>query len=232
MPSSPVKKQVVTNIVLIDDHALVRCGLKSLLRTEPDLSVIGEADTVTDGAAVVERLRPHLVVLDAKLPDGSVTEACRRLLAVAPSLRILVLTSYAENTTVMAAVQNGAHGYALKDIRIGELVRAIRTVAGGHGYLDPRIAQQALHWIRGNSRSDRGAQGITRLSAQERHILPLLAEGKTNKEIAGELCLSDKTVKNYLTNIFEKLHVKRRTEAVAWFMKHMQTTTGLRQKRE
>ncbi len=232
IPGSLVKKQPVTNIVLIDDHELVRCGLKSLLRVEPDLIVVGEADTVTEAVAMVERLTPHLVVLDVKLPDGSVTEACRRLLAVVPTLRILVLTGYAESTTVMAAIQNGARGYALKDIRMGELVRAIRTVAGGHGYLDPRIAKQALHWIRNGSHSELAAQGISRLSAQERLILPLLAEGKTNKEIASELCLSDKTVKNYLANIFDKLHVKRRTEAVAWFMKHMQMTTGIRQKRD
>ena len=229
---SHVKKQVVTNIVLIDDHELVRCGLKSLFRTEPDLIVVGEADTVTDGVAMVERLSPHLVVLDVKLPDGSVTEACRRLLAVVPTLRILVLTGYAENTTVMAAIQNGARGYALKDIRMGELVRAVRTVASGHGYLDPRIAKQALHWIRNSAHPELRIRGITSLSPQERLILPLLAEGKTNKEIASELSLSDKTVKNYLANIFDKLHVKRRTEAVAWFMKHMQPTTDPRQKRD
>ncbi len=208
-----------TTIVLIDDHEMVRRGLRALLHLEPDMTIVGEAATVAEGIAAVERLAPQMVLLDVKLPDASVTEACRRLLAVAPKLRILVLTSYAENSTVMAAVQNGAHGYILKDVRMDDLIRAIRTVAGGHGYLDPRVTQQALHWIRTSSHLGATSHGTSRLSPQERLILPLLAEGKTNKEIAVQLRLSDKTVKNYLANIFDKLHVKRRTEAVAWFMK-------------
>jgi two-component system, NarL family, response regulator DevR len=212
-------KQPQTSIVLIDDHEMVRRGLRALLHLEPDMTIVGEAGTVAEGLTVVQRYTPHMVLLDVKLPDATVTDACRRLLAVAPKLRILVLTSYAEDTTVMAAVQNGAHGYALKDVRMDDLVRAIRTVASGHGYLDPRMTQRALHWIRTSSQLRVNAQGVTRLSPQERLILPLLAEGKTNKEIAAQLRLSDKTVKNYLANIFDKLHVKRRTEAVAWFMK-------------
>lgn len=212
-------KQPQTSIVLIDDHEMVRRGLRALLHLEPDMTIVGEAGTIAEGVAVVERLTPHMVLLDVKLPDATVTDACRRLLAVAPKLRILVLTSYAEDATVMASVQNGAHGYVLKDVRMDDLVRAIRTVASGHGYLDPRVTQRALHWIRTSSHLGVNSQGVTRLSPQERLILPLLAEGKTNKEIAVHLRLSDKTVKNYLANIFDKLHVKRRTEAVAWFMK-------------
>lgn len=221
-------KQSSINIILIDDHEMVRRGLRALLHLEPDMAIIGEAATVAAGVALVERLVPHMVLLDVKLPDASVTEACRRLLAVVPKLRILVLTSYAEDSTVMAAVQNGAHGYVLKDIRMDDLIRAIRTVAGGHGYLDPRVTQQALHWIRTSSHLGENSHGTSRLSPQERLILPLLAEGKTNKEIAVQLRLSDKTVKNYLANIFDKLHVKRRTEAVAWFMKESQVPGGAR----
>jgi two-component system, NarL family, response regulator DevR len=221
-------KQSSTSIVLIDDHEMVRKGLRALLHLEPDMSIVGEAGTVADGIAVVERLAPQMVLLDVKLPDASVTEACRRLLAVAPKLRILVLTSYAEDSTVMAAVQNGAHGYVLKDVRMNDLIRAIRTVAGGHGYLDPRVTQQALHWIRTSSHLGTAFHGTSRLSPQERLILPLLAEGKTNKEIAVQLRLSDKTVKNYLANIFDKLHVKRRTEAVAWFMKETHVPSAAR----
>ncbi|WHZ26947.1 MAG: hypothetical protein OJF51_001743 [Nitrospira sp.] len=212
-------KQSPTSIVLIDDHEMVRRGLRALLQLEPDLTIVGEASTVANGVAAVERLAPQMALLDVKLPDASVTEACRRLLAVSPKLRILVLTSYAEDSTVMAAVQNGAHGYVLKDVRMEDLIRAIRTVAGGQGYLDPRVTQKALHWIRASSHLGTASHGTSRLSPQERLILPLLAEGKTNKEIAVQLRLSDKTVKNYLANIFDKLHVKRRTEAVAWFMK-------------
>ncbi|NGZ09569.1 MAG: response regulator transcription factor [Nitrospira sp. LK70] len=221
-------KQSQTSIVLIDDHEMVRRGLRALLHLEPDLTIVGEAGTVAAGVALVERLIPHMVLLDVKLPDASVTEACRRLLAVVPKLRILVLTSYAEDSTVMAAVQNGAHGYVLKDVRMDDLIRAIRTVAGGHGYLDPRVTQQALHWIRTSSHLGEASNGTSRLSPQERLILPLLAEGKTNKEIAVHLRLSDKTVKNYLANIFDKLHVKRRTEAVAWFMKEAQAPGAAR----
>ncbi|MDF0650594.1 MAG: DNA-binding response regulator [Nitrospira sp. LK265] len=219
-------KQSQTSIVLIDDHEMVRRGLRALLHLEPDMAIVGEAATVAAGVAQVERLTPHMVLLDVKLPDASVTEACRRLLAVVPKLRILVLTSYAEDSTVMAAVQNGAHGYVLKDVRMDDLIRAIRTVAGGHGYLDPRVTQQALHWIRTSSHLGEASNGTSRLSPQERLILPLLAEGKTNKEIAVQLRLSDKTVKNYLANIFDKLHVKRRTEAVAWFMKETHVSSG------
>lgn len=221
-------KQSSTSIVLIDDHEMVRRGLRALLHLEPDMTIVGEAATVTDGIATVERLAPQMVLLDVKLPDASVTEACRRLLAVSPKLRILVLTSYAEDSTVMAAVQNGAHGYVLKDVRMDDLIRAIRTVASGHGYLDPRVTQQALHWIRTSSHLGATSHGTSRLSPQERLILPLLAEGKTNKEIAVQLRLSDKTVKNYLANIFDKLHVKRRTEAVAWFMKETHVPSAAR----
>ena len=215
-------KRLPIRIILIDDHEMVRKGLRSFLGLERDLLVVGEAGTVAEAVALVERLRPQLVLLDMKLPDVSGMDACRRLLAIAPHLRILVLTSYAEDATVVAALQSGAHGYVLKDIAADELMRAIRTVAEGRSYLDPRVTQQTLHWIRTTWRPEAHPQGMARLSPQERLIMPLLAEGKTNKEIAAQLQLSDKTVKNYLANIFEKLHVNRRTEAVAWFIKESQ----------
>jgi DNA-binding NarL/FixJ family response regulator len=213
-------KQPPIRIVIVDDHELVRKGLRAFLDLEQDVQIVGEAESVAGAVSLVERLRPQLVLLDMKLPDASGTEACRRLLTVAPQLRILVLTSYAEDATVVAAVQSGAHGYILKDVRTDDLVHAIRTVAEGRGYLDPRLALQTLQWIRTSPRAG-GAhpQGMAQLSPQERLIMPLLAEGKTNKEIATQLRLSDKTVKNYLANIFDKLQVKRRTEAVAWFIK-------------
>lgn len=219
----------VTRIVLIDDHELVRYGLKSLLHHEADLSVVGEAQTMTDGLAVVERVTPHLVVLDGKLPDSSITEACRRLVTAVPKLRILILSGYSEPTTVMAAIQNGAHGYVLKDMRLADLTHAIRIVASGQGYLDPRVARQAMHWIRTSSQYGLNALGSIQFTPQERLILPLLAEGKTNKEIAAQLHISDKTVKNYVANIFEKLHVKRRTEAAAWFMKQTRLSEKMTQ---
>jgi two-component system, NarL family, response regulator DevR len=209
-------------LLIVDDHELVRKGLRSFLDLETDLRVVGEAETAAQAVELVERLRPHLVLLDIRLPDASGIDACRRLLAVSPEVRILVLTSYAEDSTVVAAVQNGAHGYALKDVKSDDLIRAIHVVAEGRGYLDPRIAQQALQWIRARPPSAPAPRGLAQLSPQERLIMPLLADGKTNKEIALQLRLSDKTVKNYLANIFDKLQVKRRTEAVAWFLRETQ----------
>ena len=207
-------KQPQTSIVLIDDHEMVRRGLRALLHLEADLAIVGEAATVASGVGLVERLMPQMVLLDVKLPDATVTEAIRRLLAVSPKLRILILTSYAEDTTVMAAVQNGAHGYVLKDVRMDDLIRAIHTVASGQGYLDPRVTQQALHWIRTSSHLGVSSQGVSRLSPQERLILPLLAEGKTNKEIAATLSITERTVKFHVGALMGKLGAGNRTEAV------------------
>lgn len=208
-----------TRILILDDHELVRRGLRTCLDREPDLLVVGEAGTLAEALPLVARLHPHLMLLDMKLPDVSGTEACRQLLAAAPNLRVLVLTSYAEDTVVAAAIKSGAHGYILKDVKLDDLAHAIRTVAGGRGYLDPRITQYALHWIRTGASQTSRPQGLGMLSPQERLIMPLLAHGKTNKEIAVQLKLSDKTIKNYLTNIYTKLNVNRRTEAVAWFLR-------------
>ncbi|SLM47780.1 Transcriptional regulatory protein DevR (DosR) [Nitrospira japonica] len=212
-------KDLPLKIVIVDDHEVVRHGLRSLLSLEEDFKIVGEAGTVAEALAVVERVKPQVVLLDVKLPDATGMEACRKLLAVAPNLRVLILTSYAEDASIIGAVQSGAHGYVLKDIRTDELIQAIRAVASGKGHLDPRVAQQALHWIRTQYRTESPGRQGPKLSPQERLIVPLLAQGKTNKEIAAHLSLSDKTVKNYLANIFEKLNVRRRTEAVAWFIR-------------
>lgn len=214
-----------TTLLIVDDHEVVRQGLRTLLNLEPDFRVVGEAASAADALAQTTKLHPHVVLLDMKLSDGSGIVACRQILAAIPGTRILMLTSFADNAMVVEAVQSGAHGYALKDVRAQELVQAIRTVASGQGYLDPRVAQQTLHWIRDRTQPGSGAPAdrLTRLSPQERAILPLLAEGKTNKEIAVSLRLSDKTVKNYLANIFDKLQVKRRTEAVSWYIRTGQT---------
>jgi DNA-binding NarL/FixJ family response regulator len=205
--------------IILDDHELVRKGLRALLDQESDVLIVGEAGTCAQALAIARRLHPQLVLLDMKLPDVSGIEACRRLLAEMPQLRILVLTSYAEEATVAAAIRGGAHGYVLKDVKPDDLTRAIRTVAGGRCYLDPRITQQTFRWIRTSASSGGKIQGLSQLSPQERLIMPLLAQGRTNKEIATQLGLSDKTIKNYLANIYDKLGVNRRTEAVAWYMK-------------
>lgn len=206
-------------IVILDDHELVRKGLRALLDQESDLLVVGEAGTSAQALTIAKRLRPQLVLLDMKLPDASGLDACKQLLEESPKLRVLVLTSYAEEATVAAAIRGGAHGYLLKDVKPDELIRAIRTVAEGRGYLDPRITQQTFRWIQDSANPGSRAHGLRQLSPQEQLIMPLLAEGRTNKEIATHLRLSDKTVKNYLANIYFKLRVSRRTEAVAWYMK-------------
>ncbi|HEX5647811.1 MAG TPA: response regulator transcription factor [Nitrospira sp.] len=206
-------------IVILDDHELVRKGLRALLDQESDLRVVGEADTCANALAITRRLHPQLVLLDMKLPDISGLDACRQLLSEMPQLRVLVLTSYAEEATVAAAIRGGAHGYLLKDVKPDELTHAIRIVAGGRGYLDSRITQQTFRWIQTSASSDGRVHRPIQLSSQERLIMPLLAQGRTNKEIATQLGLSDKTIKNYLANIYDKLGVSRRTEAVAWYIK-------------
>ena len=214
-------KQPRITILIVDDHEVVRQGLRTLLSLEKDLHIVGEASTVAEALTETARLHPHVVLLDMKLPDGTGPEACGQLLALAPDTRVLMLTSFADEAMVVGAVRSGAHGYLLKDVRANDLVQAVRTIACGQGYLDPRVAQQTLVWIRHQGRSGHSAppQGLDQLSPQERAILPLLAEGKTNKEIAARLRLSDKTIKNYLAHIFDKLQVSRRTEAVAWYIK-------------
>ncbi|MEQ1793457.1 MAG: response regulator transcription factor [Nitrospira sp.] len=218
-------KHARITLLIVDDHEVVRQGLRTLLDLESDFQVIGEAASAAEAVTQTARLQPNVILLDVKLPDSSGIAACRQILAATPATRILMLTSFSDDTMVVDAVQSGAHGYALKDVRTQDLIHAIRTVASGQGYLDPRVAQQTLHWIR--HRTETGSRTspdrLTRLSPQERAILPLLAEGKTNKEIAASLRLSDKTIKNYLANIFDKLQVRRRTEAVSWYIRSGQT---------
>jgi two-component system, NarL family, response regulator DevR len=212
-------------IVILDDHELVRKGLRALLDQEPNVLIVGEAGTCAQALAITKRLHPQLVLLDMKLPDASGIEACKQLLVQMPQLRILVLTSYAEEATVVAAIRGGAHGYLLKDVKPDDLIRAIRTVAGGRGYLDPRITQQTFRWIQTGACSGDSVQRVRQLSPQEQLIMPLLAQGKTNKEIATQLELSDKTIKNYLGNIYDKLGVRRRTEAVACYLKEQSSSS-------
>jgi DNA-binding NarL/FixJ family response regulator len=221
-------KHTRITLLIVDDHEVVRQGLRTLLDLEPDVRVIGEAASVAEAILETVRLQPQVVLLDVKLPDGSGVAACRQILAKTPATRVLMLTSFSDDAMVVDAVQSGAHGYALKDVRTRDLIQAIRTVASGQGYLDPRVAQQTLHWIRHRTShtSDQPGNRQDRLSSQERAILPLLAEGKTNKEIALSLKLSDKTVKNYLANIFDKLQVRRRTEAVSWYIRTTHTQSS------
>jgi DNA-binding NarL/FixJ family response regulator len=179
---------------------------------------MGEADTMANAVRQAQRLKPDVILMDVRLPDGSGVDACREILAARPDTRVIFLTSYAADDSVLAAVLAGAHGYVLKEVDAAALIRAIRTVAEGQSILDPSVTERALRWIRG-LRNGLQTPGTEQISAQEERVLALVAEGKTNKEIATVLGLSDKTVKNYLANVFQKLRITRRAQAAAFFIK-------------
>lgn len=206
-------------LLLVDDSELVRTGLKTLLGVRGEgtqLRVIGEANSVATAIAEAQRLRPQVVLLDIRLPDGAGFEACRQILAKLPETRVLILTSVIDDNLVYEAMSSGAHGYLLKEINAQALWQAIVDVAAGKFILDPAVTTRVLNLVRhGAPQSEQDK--LAQLSAQERRVLALVAEGKTNKEIAEQMGLSDKTVKNYLSNIFEKLQISRRSQAAVLY---------------
>lgn len=205
-------------LLLVDDHEVVRVGLKTVLAQQGRITVVGESSTTEAAVSDAARLKPDVILLDVRLPDGSGVDACREILASNPQVRIIFLTSYADDDSVLAAVLAGAHGYVLKEIDSAALLRAIHSVAEGHSILDPTVTERALRWLR-EVGAGAAVPGTEPLSAQEERVLALVAEGKTNKEIAVALSLSDKTVKNYLANVFQKLRITRRAQAAAFFAK-------------
>jgi DNA-binding NarL/FixJ family response regulator len=212
------QKPKTVRVLLVDDHEIVRVGLRTVLGHHDFILVVGESATVADAIRQTEKLRPDVILMDVRLPDGSGIDACRDILASLPHIRVIFLTSYADDDSVLAAVLAGAQGYVLKAIDSGSLIGAIRTVAGGRSILDPAVTDRALRWLRGFA-SGQGMPGVEKLSLQEERVLALVADGKTNKEIATLLSLSDKTVKNYLATVFQKLHISRRAQAAAVFVK-------------
>ena len=211
-------KPKTIRVLLIDDHEVVRVGLRTVLTQNHCISVAGEAGTMTDAIQQAHKLKPDVILMDVRLPDGSGIDACREILAARPDTRVIFLTSYADDDSVLAAVLAGAHGYVLKEIDSPALLQAIHTVAQGQSILDPSVTERALRWLRG-IRQAPAMPGVEQLSAQEERVLALVSEGKTNKEVANALGLSDKTVKNYLANVFQKLRVTRRAQAAAFFIK-------------
>lgn len=203
-------------LLIVDDSEVVRTGLRALLGAEPSFEVVGEAGTVAAGVAAAVLHRPDLVLLDIRLPDGTGFDACRQVLAKLPDTRVLILTSVAEETMVDDAIRAGAHGYLLKEVNGRALVQAIRDVHGGKSILDPAITERVLSLIRSNVPDTRNALQL--LSPQEHRVVALIAEGRTNKEVASAMGLAEKTVKNYLSTVFEKLHVSRRSQAAALFV--------------
>jgi RNA polymerase sigma factor (sigma-70 family) len=205
--------------MLVDDHEMVRAGLRALLSQAGTLNIVGEASTAAEAVDLAIELRPDVVLMDLRLPDGSGVDACREILSAAPEVRVLFLTSYADEEAVIATLLAGAAGYVLKDIGYLALIRAIHDAADGRSILDAKLSESVLSRVQSAIQDARPVPGkaVDDLSPQERRILTLVVEGRTNKEIAAALGLSDKTVKNYLSNAFQKLHVTRRAHAAAVF---------------
>jgi DNA-binding NarL/FixJ family response regulator len=215
--NTPESKPV--RLLLVDDHKVVRLGLRTLLSGHAGIEIVGEAGTVAAAVEAALRLQPDVVLMDVRLPDGDGFEACRQIRRSQLDTRVLFLTSFAEEQIVLESIDAGGDGYLLKEIDEEHLVRAIRNVAAGQSILDPAVTRRVLERVK-NSDTPSTKVDWDRLSAQERRVLALVAEGKTNKEIGLALGLSDKTVKNYISNILDKLHLARRSQAAAFFVQH------------
>ena len=198
-------------IYLLDDHAVVRRGLRALLEQEQDIEVVGEAGTVAQAIPEILELRPDVAILDGRLPDGHGIEVCREVRAVDPAIKGLILTSYDDDEAMFTAILAGAAGYVLKQIDETALVNGIRVVVNGHSLIEPAVAVRVIERMR--SGATPGPSGLASLTAQESQILALITEGLTNRQIGERLFLAEKTVKNHVTNLLSKLGVQRRTQA-------------------
>jgi len=205
--------RVSLRVFLLDDHEIVRTGLRSLLEATDDIVVVGEAGTVAEALARIPPTRPEVAILDVRLPDGSGVEVCREVRSRNPEIACVMLTSYADDEALLAAIMAGAAGYVLKQVEGTNLVEDVRRVAAGQSLLDPVITERVLTRLRKGPEED---PRLASLTAQERRILDLIAEGKTNRQIAGELYLAEKTVKNYVSNVLSKLGMERRTQAATY----------------
>ena len=197
-------------VFLLDDHELVRRGLRELLEPEPDLEVVGESGSAAEALRRMPALRPDVAVLDARLPDGSGIDVCRDIRSRHPEIQALILTSFDDDDALFAAIMAGAAGYVLKDIHGDDLVDAIRRVHAGQSLLDPAVTGQVLERLRHGKPEDKR---LAALSEQERRVLSLIGEGLTNRQIAEQMFLAEKTVKNYVSSLLSKLGMERRTQA-------------------
>ena len=216
--------EVPLRVMLVDDHEVVRAGIRAMLQSTDDIIVTAEAGSVREAIDEADRSRPDLVVMDVRLADGSGIEATREILAEHPGTRVIMLTSFADDEALFSSIMAGASGYVLKQVAGGELVRAIRAVGAGKSLLDPAVTKSVLDRLRKGKHLMRDER-LARLSPQEERILALIADGKTNKEVGEELHLAEKTVKNYVSSILSKLEVARRAEAAAYLARHT-TTPG------
>ena len=201
-------------VMIVDDHEVVREGLRSLLRRRQELAVVGEAGSMASAIEEARRTEPDVIIMDVRLPDGSGVESCREIRAERPDTKVIMLTSYADEEAVFASIMAGAVGYLLKQTSTKTLIEAIERVMQGESLLDPAVTQRVLERVRSGKQDE--DEELALLSEQERKILDLIAKGMTNKEIAKEIFLSDKTVKNYVSSILSKLNLRRRSEAAAF----------------
>jgi DNA-binding NarL/FixJ family response regulator len=206
-------------LLVVDDHEVVRQGLVSLLERREHFQVVAEAGTAAEAVEMARKFEPDLVVMDVRLPDGSGIEACREIRAEFPATRVVILTSYPDEEAVLSAIIAGASGYLLKQIRGRDLVSALESVGRGESLLDPAVTEKVLDRVR-RIATGTYTDEMAQLTQQEQKILLLVAEGKTNKEIASEVFLSDKTVKNYVSSILSKLNLERRAQAAAFVARH------------
>ena len=206
-------------LLVVDDHEVVRQGLVALLDRRPNFQVVAEAGTVEEARAQARLHQPDIVIMDVRLPDGSGVEACREIRADLPDTRVVMLTSFPDDEAVLSAIVAGAAGYLLKQIRARDLVSALEAVGRGESLLDPAVTERVLARVR-QIASGEIHDELAGLTPQERKILMLVAEGKTNKIIAAEIFLSDKTVKNYVSSILAKLNLERRAQAAAFVARH------------
>ncbi len=200
-------------VFLLDDHEVVRAGLKSLLESAGDIEVVGEAGSAQEALSRIPPTRPDVAILDVRLPDGNGVEVCREIRSKHPEIACLMLTSYADDEALMAAIMAGASGYILKQGGGSDLLDGIRRVGGGESLLDPAFADSVLRQLRSGPKQD---PRIANLTSQERKVLDLMADGLTNRQIAESLYLAEKTVKNYVSNVLAKLGMERRTQAATY----------------
>lgn len=202
-------------VFLLDDHEVVRRGVRTLLHSEPDMEVVGESASAAEAARRIPALRPNVMLLDVRLPDGSGIDVCRSVRSIDPNIRGLVLTSYADDEALFSAIMAGASGYVLKKIGSSDLVDAVRLVAAGKSLLDPEVTAQVFERVRMGNEPDE----LSELSGQERRVIELIAEGLTNRQIAERMGLTEKTVKNYVSHLLAKLGLVGRTQAAVFASK-------------
>ena len=211
-PGAPIR------VFLLDDHEVVRRGLKDLLEADGDIEVVGESGLAEEARRRIPALRPHVAVLDGRLPDGSGIDVCRDIRSAHPEVAALILTSYDDDEALFAAIMAGAAGYVLKQIRGHDLLDAVRRVAAGQSLLDPAVTTQVLERLRQGPPQDKA---LSPLTDQELKILELIGEGLTNRQIGERMFLAEKTVKNYVSSLLSKLGLERRTQAAVFATKHL-----------